>query len=40
MLDVAKLLEVQPELMQTHGLDKPGSRRFLVRTHTGDPGAN
>jgi len=38
VLDVAKLLELQPELMQTHGLDKPGSRRFLVRTNTGDPG--
>lgn len=38
-LDTTRLLEVQPELLQTYGVDKPGSRRFLVRSGTGNSSA-
>lgn len=30
-LDVAALLQNQPELLQAYPLKKPGSRRFLVQ---------
>lgn len=40
VLDTARLLAEQPELLQTHGQDKPGSRRFLVRSFVGNPVAD